>query len=243
MTDAKTLMERMQIATRASKRTDEAIAAEREAYRQLLRARADELDAGGSEEDFRTRMARLGCPNGVIADLSGATRLDDKLAMKAARQFVQEESQYLSLVLLGPPGCGKSVAAGFVLADFVRQYRWGSQPTGGNDRPPAMWVAASDLTRVSAFGPEHGEWLRNMKACQMLVLDDAGDEATEAGKSGLANVLLARERALRETVLTANLRPETVRKRYGDAVADRFNRRTLAPNLWGEKSMRARRTV
>jgi DNA replication protein DnaC len=237
---AKTLLERMQIAAQASKRTDEAIAAEREAYLQLLKARADELDAGGSADDFRARMVRLGCPKEIVGSIADADRLDDKPALAAAKRFIGEECDDLFLVLLGPPGCGKSVAAGFVLADFVRQWRWGSQMTGGNDRPPAMFVQASDLTRVSAFGPEHGEWLKNMKSCHLLVLDDAGDEATESGKTELAAVLLARERSLRETVLTANLRPEMVRGRYGVAVADRLNRRTMAPNLWGEQSMRRR---
>jgi DNA replication protein DnaC len=235
LNSAKTLLERMHIAAKeAAERTDAAINAERELYRQLLKQRADELDQGGNETDFRMRMVKLGCPVRLVRALSTAKQTP---AMQAAKQFVAEGSAKLFLVLLGPVGVGKSLAAAAVLADFVRQCPWGTTATG-QERPPAMFVQASELTRVTAFGPEHGDWLKNMKFCELLVLDDAGDEATAPGRDALADILLTRERKHRPTVITANLRPEMVRGRYGDAIADRFREHALAPNLWGIKSMR-----
>lgn len=209
------------------------------AYLDELRQRGDEQAGGGSARDLAARLHRLGVPAQTVGDLQGPR---PTAALESAQRFVKLDASLAPfLLLLGPVGIGKSVAAAWVLEQFAKGYAWNSQPTRA-ELQPAMWVDGRELTGVREFREEHQTWLKAMQGTALLVLDDAGHEATEAGRNALTDILLARLAKKRRTVLTANLKAEDLRKRYGDALADRFRAQAIIPGLSGA-SMRSRRTA
>jgi DNA replication protein DnaC len=212
----------------------ERAAREREEYRALLAARQAEIDGGGTAADLRSRALKALIPP---KELNWALAAKPTMALEAARRWISDTSSPY-LALLGPPGTGKSVAAAIVLLGRLRESTWNGDATG-IERWPVMWVQAGELTRVSAFGDSHTDWLKAMRGAELLCLDDLGDEATELGKAQLVDVVLARHRTGRRTIVTSNLRADAIRKRYGDALVDRI-REGMAPDLTGEKSMRGR---
>jgi DNA replication protein DnaC len=228
---------RVRIHARAVKPDREQLEAERRTYAERLRAREAELARGGTLFDLHRRMEQLGCPRDVLRALRGAT---ETTCLRKAREYVAAP-EVTFLVFLGPPGVGKSVAAASVLEDFARRFPWRDVPTGVLERPPAMFVAAGELTRVTNFGPEHGEWLKSLRLAELLILDDVGDESTEQGRVAFIDLVLARHRTARRTVITGNIVPKAFRARYGDAVADRLKSAKAPADLWKEKSMRGGR--
>jgi DNA replication protein DnaC len=158
-------------------------------------------------------------------------------ALTAARAFIRDREK-LFLVLLGPTGVGKTLAAALVALDFCARWPWNQQSTGGT-HSPLHYVDAATLTRLSAFDDEAQRYVQDLKDARLLVLEDAGDEGTELGKGVLVELLMHRHATERRTVLTSNLTREGFKARYGDAVADRVRSSGLVPNLSGEKSRRA----
>lgn len=209
-------------------------AREREEYREELRRRQEEIDGGGTDGDLRSRALKAFIPP---KELNWAMAAKPTMALEAARRWLADPSSPY-LALLGSPGTGKSVAAARVLLDVLKTSKWNGDATG-IERWPVMWVQAGELTRVGAFGDAHTDWLKAMRGADLLALDDLGDEATELGKAQLVDVVLARHRTGRRTIVTSNLRADAVKKRYGDALVDRL-REGFAPDLTGERSMRGR---
>lgn len=177
---------------------------------------------------------KAGVPYAAIAKLRQGPSKSTALA--AAREF-NKDSQALFLLLLGPTGVGKTLAAALVVVDFASKWPWNLQPLGGMQEP-IRWVDSVTLTRLSAFDDEAKRYVEALKACHLLVLEDAGDEGTELGRGVFVELLMARHAKGRRTVITANLRPPTFRGRYGAAVADRIRESGYMPNLFGETSRR-----
>jgi DNA replication protein DnaC len=163
---------------------------------------------------------------------------DDSAALAAARKF-NRDGEALALVLLGPTGVGKTLAASLVAVDFAARWPWNEQPSGGAVEP-IRYVAAATLTRLSAYDAAAQHHVESLQRCQLLVLEDAGDEGTDLGRGLFVELLMARHAARRRTVITGNLRPSTFRERYGAAVADRIRSSGYAPDLFAEKSRRRR---
>jgi DNA replication protein DnaC len=163
----------------------------------------------------------------------------DSAALAAARKF-NRDTEALFLLLLGPPGVGKTLAASLVAVDFASKWPWNEQPSG-SPAEPIRYTDAAPLTRLSAFDAEAKRYVEALRSCQLLVLEDAGDEGTELGKGLFVELLMARHASRRRSVITGNLRPESFRARYGAAVADRIRTAGYVPDLFGEKSRRARR--
>lgn len=196
-------------------------------------------EASGYSEAW-TKAKKSGAPYEALKALKSGPR--DSEALAAARKF-NRDSESLFLVLLGPPGVGKTLAATLAVVDFCSKWPWNEQPSGGANSEPVLFVDAATLTRLPTFDAESRKYTDRLRACRLLVLEDAGDEATEAGKALFVELLLAREKTNRRTVITANLRPEAFKLRYGDAVADRVRASGYVPNLFGEKSQRERRSA
>jgi hypothetical protein len=214
----------------AAKHREEAVRAERAARREVTAV------------DWPTRLERLQVPaQAIVALRDGAGRpaegAQETVCIAAARKFLAAPPRMLpGLVLVGPTGVGKTVAAAFVVRDFARKWDWNGQPTGPA-MPPAIWLPARRLTSLSAFDDADAELFRHALKTRLLVLDDVGDEATDFAKARLTDLLMQRLDDARRTVITSNLTAERFKARYGEALTDRINTRTLHPRLDG-KSLR-----
>lgn len=211
--------------------------AELESRRKAVYARFGAArESSGYDEAWRWAQ-KAGVPYEALAALRQGPQ--DSAALTATRRF-NRDSEALFLLLLGPPGVGKTLAASLAAVDFAAKWPWNEQPSGPQVEP-LRYVDAATLTRLSAYDAEEKRYTESLRTCRFLVLEDIGDEGTDLGRGVLVEVLMARHAARRKTVLTGNLRPEAFRARYGAAVADRIRSTGLVPDLFGEKSRRTRR--
>lgn len=153
-----------------------------------------------------------------VLPLLDALKLTEPVA--AVRAFMADQARSL-LVLAGPTGCGKTVAAclaldlGLVLevqGPFVR-------PTNAGE-----FLKAIDLLRIDTFDSEPWE---NLGKEPVLVIDDLGTEPLDEkgwGLSKIAALLDDRYDGCRKTVITTNLTGDQFKARYRDGgrLADRL---------------------
>lgn len=208
--------------------------AEMAEYYRECQARAGGLDVGPNPADLEARLRKAGVPADALATLGHLTQSP---ALKAGSAFTRNRAR-MFLVLLGPTGVGKTVAAARVAQEFCRHFAWNAQPTSQRPPEPLLFVEARRLTRLPGFADE--SWLDELRQTHLLILDDAGDEATEFGKQALLGLLLSRYTRQRRTVLTANLTADALRARYGEALADRLRKDGEIPDLSGCRSLRER---
>jgi hypothetical protein len=118
------------------------------------------------------------------------------------------------VVLLGPPGEGKSVAAGFALTHALELGRQGLWRTGVQlAKELRSWDKADVRVRHRA------------EQVDILVVDDLGLESARnpSVAPALAGLLLSRFEANRATIVTSNIRsPQELKQRYGAQVYDRL---------------------
>lgn len=183
------------------------------------RGAADRLRAGNVPHLLAER---------VIAAARTLDPLEPTEAMRAARAFACAPSaagarmdsgntiaftgsEWL-LVLIGPPGCGKSIAAAHVIASC-----------GG------LWMAARSLANPKTE-------IDAAERASLLVLDDLGTEYSGASQYGVeraAALLELRHAERRRTVVTTNLGAADIVARYGERVRDRMRERGRAVLLTG----------
>lgn len=213
-------------------------------YRDALERRAEERDRHGSV-DVPRKLVSLGVP----ADAAYAAKApDDSGALRAAKRFhVANRAETRELVLAGPRGVGKSVAAAWLLGQWVKAYDWQGQPSGGRYVPPFVWTPAADVVRVVDFGKVPKEWVEGLMDCRLLVLDDLGEDFTAVGVGTLADILKQRNDRRRATVITSNLPVDaakdkpSLRSRYGDSWFERLRITAIVPDLSKEQSLRRRK--
>lgn len=184
------------------------------------------------------KLQTLGVSAQTLLGLRDATEGD---AIDAARKFISQPREPLLapfLVLLGEPGVGKTVAAAYVLQDFVMKHRWNEGATG-TALEPFLWVAARELTALSQFEREDRDRVERWRKAQLLVVDDAGDEGSRIGREALMGLLMDRADNKRFTVLTSNVTSDAFVTRYGKALADRLRAVAIVPKL-RRKSFRRR---
>jgi DNA polymerase III delta prime subunit len=198
-------------------------------------AAAGAREANSYSEAWRWAQ-KAGAPHEALRKLREGP--DECASLKAARTF-NRDTEALFLLLLGPPGVGKTLAASLAVVDFASKWPWNEQPSGPGVEP-IRYEAAANLTRLSAFDAEAKRYVESMRGCHLLVLEDCGDEGTELGKGLFVELLMARHASRRRTVITGNLQTAAFRARYGAAVADRIRACGYVPDLFGEKSRRTR---
>lgn len=142
-------------------------------------------------------------------------RITDTDAVTVAQTWLVERDKPW-LVLSGPTGCGKSLAAASVAAN----HRAGT------------FVRADELVRLfsSMFGEQY-ERQQGLRDAQLLVVDDLGCEY-DAGRMlpALLDLLDARQSAKRHpTIVTTNLTPQAFRERYPN---DRLHSRMAELVRW-----------
>lgn len=184
--------------------------------------------------DLETHLRRVGVPMERVQNLRATS--EGFQSMEAARSFIRLR-QKLLLILIGPPGVGKTVAAATVVKDACERWPWNSQATG-QLAEPAAFMPASQLTSLSSFEHVDQERLRYLRRVPLLVLDEAGEEATQYGRGLLMTLLSERHAAGRRSVVTSNLTVEAFRERYGTALLDRVKGDGVMPDLSGQKSLR-----
>ncbi len=135
----------------------------------------------------------------------------DTETLTAAREWAA--GQFWSLVFLGNPGNGKSVAAAFLAKQWISR--------AGVDS--VEWLRAQEVATLSAYGREAQDLKARARRVKLLVIDDYGDESESAPwKAWLGDVLGARYAAEARTVITSNLDAETFKARVGLRLTDRF---------------------
>lgn len=151
-----------------------------------------------------------------------------------ARELTQETPK-LGILLCGTCGNGKTTLV-MALRDVVNYlnavHAW-SENTG------IRMVDAKDLARLATKSPEEFE---KMKKVPMLAIDDLGKEPVEVLDYG--NVLspvveLIEYRYDKQlfTIMTSNVPPKEISKRYGERVADRL-REMMAIRAYEGKTYR-----
>lgn len=202
-------------------------------YQQQLRERCARTEAPW--EDLASQLSRSGLPPQAVGELSRPLGLTE--AMTEARSFfAQGFATAPGMGLLGKAGRGKTVAAGWLMLQVLKDKGWNNVPTGELSTP-VLCVEAHRLTGIHERDKLDADWLHDLRRVLFLVLDDMGDEGTPAGVSALAGVIKARHGSGRRTVLTSNLHRDAFLRRYGEAIADRIRLVELGPG----KSMRQAR--
>lgn len=208
---------------------------------ELERRKGEAYRRAGGQRDAQTQAEgfhwaqKHGIPYAALRALREGPQ--ETPALKAARDFIGD-GEALFLLLLGPTGVGKTLAASLVVVDFCLRWPWNQQATGAHS--PLIYEDAATLIRLSAFDLEDQRRVQALKDCRLLVLEDVGDEATKLGLDQFVEVVMHREKTRRRTVLTTNLTGQAFKLRYGEAVADRIKAHGYVPNLAHEKSRRMR---
>jgi DNA replication protein DnaC len=125
-------------------------------------------------------------------------------ALACAQSFALDRKTLL--VLSGPPGCGKTFAAAWLVA---------------NSEKSSLFFHISQLLRVSPYSSSD---MRPIETAALLVLDDVGSEY--ADKNGmllfvLDSLIEVRSSHLRKTVLTTNIPLADFMQRYSGRITDR----------------------
>lgn len=86
-------------------------------------------------------------------------------------------------------------------------------------------VNARELVRICR--KDYEQW-RELSNCRMLAIDDFGTEPVELSDYGnvvypITDLLTTRYDRSLFTIITTNLRPQEIRPKYGDRIADRLN--------------------
>lgn len=197
------------------------------------RRREDEERAQTATESRRHILERHG--NRVPSHLHGpflAGTMSATPALTACREWLASDRPRPILILVGGTGTGKTVAALNALSIIRGQFV--DAPLLGRRCDP--W--RSEL--------EQGIQFLDLERTPLIVLDDLGTERADDDRfveafGRLVNLRQGTKdgRALR-TLITSNLPPTEIRRRYGDRVADRLNEIGKAVPLQGA-SMRSQR--
>lgn len=169
-------------------------------------------------------LEKLGVPERVIKALDPA-RFYETPAIEAAKAWRSTEAGLL--VLAGTVGCGKSVAAGWLLAHNVRveTVRVDGAPVDLTSTRSGRWISAAALVEASDFDREF--WTPFRKAA-LLVVDEAGAERLDGKGRATANfaeLLRRRYDDGKRTVVTTNLAPSEWSATYANADGGRLRDR------------------
>lgn len=129
--------------------------------------------------------------------------LDHARKARSGRPFV---------VLAGPIGVGKSVAAAVLAREFIEKHGGGW----------VIWRHAGELARIGHFDEERA---KAREQCDLLVVDDLGTEFLDNNSwlaAQLEVLFYQRHGNRRLTVVTTNLTALQFRERYSPRLVDRI---------------------
>lgn len=193
-------------------------------YKELFELR-EKLEAAENFERLATKntesserkLSKLGIDRALVA----LQDLKETESIKTARNWLMGDKSWLLLV--GPVGCGKSVAAAYLLRQTAIR--------GGS----VGFIRASDLTQTQIDGN-----IRRLERAEMLVIDDIGVEhASDFGRSVLGQLCDARHQLIDvRTVVTTNLTREDLEKRVGERIIDRWRESSVMVRATGQSLRR-----
>ncbi len=188
----------------------------------------------------RERMARMGVDRDALEALR--TLRWDTPAVESALSFLRAGSNELRfLVLCGPKGTGKTVAAAMALQEHLCEDAAQSRPSGNEwaQVDPAVWLLSSTVGRMSLYDREDKVQFEAACRTPLLVIDDYGAEFQSAASRGLLEELFMRRHSgWRRTVMTTNLNPEGLKAHLGERLIDRINTCCLVCVCQGESLRR-----
>lgn len=193
------------------------------AHPELAKAWDEALEESSRmEQEAEQRRMRRAClrdagvpPRIIEAHGKG---LSTTTATEAVQAFLASGRAFL--LLLGSPGCGKSVAAAQVLHH------------GG------VFSRAVELSRLSAYDKEDRRIWQHATEARVLVLDDLGAELLhDAWRPMLDELVDTRYGARAKTVITSNLDKDGFKARYGERITDRIRHDGYVESC-GNKSLR-----
>lgn len=204
------LADLLKVAEEAQAGLDDEIAAKRlEVEKRNEKAEADER---------RKRLVADGIPLRSLLALENAS---ETYAIKRAREFVNDAGDLGFLILSGPRGTGKTVAAVWLCAE-----RHGT------------FLDVARFCRINRYDEAQ---MRPLETCRLLVLDDLGQEFSDVKGSFAATLdglINARYGAMLQTAITTNLTADDFKARYGERVADRIRECGRFVNVTGESMRR-----
>lgn len=173
-------------------------------------------------DGLRRRMERAGVDLDTLDALSPG-RIRETPLLAVARRFTETKAEAARfLVLSGPRGVGKSVAAGWALRELMSRFEGRSLPSGSVHPPDGSWALAGTLARVSGYDRADRDWFEELCRTRVLVLDDFGAEHFGPfGKAMLEELLMRRYGKRLRTIITTNLDLEGVRARLDVRLYDR----------------------
>lgn len=125
------------------------------------------------------------------------------------------EGRGYSVLLVGPPGTGKTRLLATVLHELDSRWPYGRY---------VYWTMPELAERRR--DAVAGDWLDPIEACieaHITILDDLGAEkTTDYGREGLYRILDERRRAGRITLAATNLTVQELPRVYGDRIVSRF---------------------
>ena len=143
----------------------------------------------------------------------------EKQIAKAARWLVTQDR--FGILLCGVPGNGKTTLMLAIrsLINFL------DMTDSYNEKMSVFRIDAREIARLNKDDFAKFEDIRSKK---MLAIDDMGLEPAEVMDYGnilnpVIDLLSYRYDEQLFTIVTTNLKPEEIRQKYGDRIADRFN--------------------
>jgi hypothetical protein len=189
-----------------------------DAQREVAKERAQAL--ARSQVSIPDWLKRIGVPLPVLERIRNP---EDTPSMRAARRYFEPDAPRW-LVLLGKTSTGKTLAAAWVLGQYLARHTAWSTPTGYGQRPEvALFTPAFEFTGASDYAEKDRAWLERIQKCGLLVLDDLGSERLGEVELGMVQrLLMSRHANGLRTIITSNLSAETLTERYGERIAERI---------------------
>lgn len=170
-------------------------------------------------------LRRCGVPEDVLAD-ARSPKLDSTLeAIAGTREWAEtpRAERPACLLLAGPTGTGKSVAAAWTSARFAAQRRWWQgQPSGAPPRVAYVWLHGPSLTSSPLVRDDLERQLERAQQAELLVVDELEVKGGKEGLLKMASLLNTRFDGGRFTVVTTNVGREQLAEGLGSHVVDRL---------------------
>jgi len=213
--------------------TDPEFAADQAKRDAEIQAAESERKRVEAEVARRSRLAARGIPQRFLeAILFGnytATR-----PLEIAAEFFRSDNRLL--VLAGRPGCGKTFAAAWLLAQDFGDAFMGVLGSSWPGELHARFVDVGEVSGLPLYGPG-AEVFDRLRRCQVLAIDDVGMEYVDSKGAWLSRfdqLLNARYAANLRTILTTNMPAGDFKAQYGERIADRIRDAGTYANVDGE---------
>ena len=147
--------------------------------------------------------------------------------LKKVGMWLENPNKTVGLLMAGNPGNGKSTALAAIKTLISCSEQKDPENTDSYGHPAEAFLRVYKAIEILHFTNDEYKF-NQLKRTGLLAIDDFGLEPVEVQKYGnvyspIIELLEYRYDNRLFTVLTTNLLNKTIRERYGDRMADRFN--------------------